>query len=133
MKVHLYTDGACSPNPGVGGYGYVAIINENVWCKRFGGCTDTTNNLMEMSAVINGLNSLPKDCTVEVFSDSKYVINCATLKWKINKNEKAWGKLFQAIRRHKDVIFTHIKGHNGNKFNEEADRLAVKGRLKIRG
>jgi ribonuclease HI len=134
--IHLYTDGACSGNPGPGGWG--ALLRWNGHEKELsGGDPQTTNNRMEMTAVIEGLNAIKKPGPVHIFTDSKYVMQGVTewmQGWKARgwktadkkpvKNQDLWEALDSAIRRH-DVRFTWVKGHNGHEENERVDKLAV--------
>lgn len=136
-KVTLYTDGACSGNPGPGGYG--AVLEFGKYTKELsGGFADTTNNRMEMMAVIVGLTSLKESCDVTVFSDSRYVVDAVekgwARKWQANgwmrnKKEKAlnadlWKRLLKLLEKHR-VTFKWIKGHSQHPQNERCDRLAV--------
>ena len=137
-KVDIYTDGACSGNPGPGGWG--ALIKfESAEKEIFGGQPDTTNNQMELSAAIEGLAALKEPCSVELFTDSKYVMDGITRwiqNWKKNnwrtaakkdvKNKELWQKLDQLISQHQ-VQWHWVKGHSGDERNETADLLANKG------
>lgn len=135
--ITLYTDGACSGNPGPGGW--AALLRWNGHEKELsGGAPATTNNRMEMTAVIEGLNAIKKPgAHVHVFTDSKYVMQGVTEwmdGWKARgwktadkkpvKNQDLWEALDSAIRRH-TVRFTWVKGHNGHEENERVDKLAV--------
>lgn len=136
-EVLMYTDGACSGNPGPGGYG-VILKYGTVQKEISGGDADTTNNRMELSAVIAGLSALKEPCRVTVYSDSKYVVDAVTLGWaegwkkrgwvKSNKepalNVDLWEKLLTLINIHK-VTFVWVKGHAGHPENERCDALAV--------
>ncbi len=134
--VYIYTDGACSGNPGPGGWG--ALMRWNGHEKTFsGGEADTTNNRMEMTAVINALEALKKPSRVELYSDSKYVLDGMT-KWlsgwkargwktadkKPVKNQDLWERLDSLIQIH-DINFHWVRGHNGHEENEFVDKLAV--------
>ena len=137
-QVIIYTDGACRGNPGPGGWG--ALIKfESAEKEIFGGQPDTTNNQMELSAAIEGLAVLKEPCSVELFTDSKYVMDGITLwiqNWKKNnwrtaakkdvKNKELWQKLDQLISQHR-VQWHWVKGHSGDAGNETADLLANKG------
>lgn len=137
-KVTIYTDGACSGNPGPGGYGVILKYGE----KRreiFGGYRLTTNNRMELMAVIIGLRELRYPCDATVFTDSQYVAEAITQGWaqrwrengwKRNKKEKAinpdlWDELLNLCDLH-EVKFEWLKGHAGDQDNERCDRLSVK-------
>ncbi len=136
--VVIYTDGACSGNPGPGGWGAVLTMgaHEKEIC---GGEADTTNNRMEMMAAIQALESLTKPCKVELHTDSQYLRNGVTQwihAWKARgwktadkkpvKNEDLWKRLDAARLRH-DVDWRWVKGHAGDVMNERADGLARKG------
>ena len=136
-KVELYTDGACSGNPGPGGWG--TILKSGGHVKELsGGEPNTTNNRMELTAVIAGLSALKYPCEVTITSDSKYVIDAIqqgwAKKWRAqgwmrNKKEKAlnpdlWETLLDLLDVH-DVTFRWVKGHAGHPENERCDELAV--------
>jgi ribonuclease HI len=136
-KVTLYTDGACSGNPGPGGYG--VILEYGDYAKELsGGFRNTTNNRMEIAAVIVGLSALKEPCEVEVVSDSRYVVDAIekgwVRKWQANgwmrnKKEKArnadlWRNLLGLLAKHR-VKFTWVRSHNDHPQNERCDRLAV--------
>ena len=137
-QVIIYTDGACRGNPGPGGWG--ALIKYDSAEKTiFGGQANTTNNQMELSAAIEGLAVLKEPCNVELFTDSKYVMDGITQwiqNWKKNnwrtaakkdvKNKELWQKLDQLISQH-EVQWHWVKGHSGDVGNEAADLLANKG------
>ena len=129
--VHLYTDGAAKGNPGPGGYG--AILQWGPHEKELsGGFKHTTNNRMELLAVIVGLEALTREgLEVEVISDSKYVVDSVEKGWLFNwakkgykKNPDLWKRLLPLLKKHK-VKFKWIKGHNNHPQNERCDRLAV--------
>lgn len=136
-KVLLYTDGACSGNPGKGGYGTVLIYKDKR-LEMSDGYAVTTNNRMELMGVIAGLEALKEPCEVILTSDSKYVIDALklgwALKWKENgwmrtKSEKArnadlWERLLKAAAPHK-MEYVWVKGHAGHPENERCDFLAV--------
>lgn len=131
--VIIYTDGACVPNPGPGGWGVVMTYKDNVR-EIYGGTYNTTNNRMELTAVIKGLEALTRPCDVILYSDSRYVIDGMS-KWIFNwkkknwtkiKNPELWKHLDEVASRHK-VTWCWVKGHSGNLFNERADVLANKG------
>jgi len=136
-KVTIYTDGACSGNPGPGGWGAILRFN-GVEKELSGGEADTTNNRMELTAAIEALSALKWPCRVILTSDSKYLIDSVTkgwvYSWKKNGWKKAdkkpalnpdlWEKLLPLLDTH-EVIFKWIKGHNEHPENERCDRLAV--------
>lgn len=135
-QVTIYTDGACSGNPGPGGWGCVLMHNDN-YKEISGNAIQTTNNIMELTAVIEGLKALKKQCKVELYSDSAYVVNAFTNRWIENwqknnwktsskepvKNMELWKELLELIREH-DVHFNKVKGHSDNKYNNRCDELA---------
>ena len=136
-NVEIYTDGACSGNPGPGGWGAVLIYN-GVEKQLSGSEKETTNNRMELSAVITALKALKEPCYVTLTTDSKYVcdaINKGWLNsWQKNSWKKAdkkpvlnidlWQELLPLLDKHR-VEFIWVKGHNGHKYNEICDKLAV--------
>lgn len=144
-KVVIYTDGACSGNPGPGGWGTI-LIYKNVKKEISGYMENTTNNIMEITAVIEGLKLLKYECEVEIYSDSAYVVNAFNNHWiegwrKKNwinsskepvKNKELWQELYDLTKKH-DVKFIKVKGHSDNEYNNRCDelaRLAIKGNSK---
>jgi ribonuclease HI len=142
--VVIFTDGACSGNPGPGGWG--AILTHGGKEKEIcGGEADTTNNRMELMAAIQALEALKQPCKVELHTDSQYVRNGVTQwihSWKARgwktadkkpvKNEDLWRRLDTARLRH-EVDWRWVKGHAGHEMNERADGLARKGLVEARG
>jgi len=135
MEVHIYTDGACSGNPGKGGYGIVMEWVGKKYKKEFSeGFRRTTNNRMELMAVIVALEQLKKErLEVKVFSDSKYVVDAVEKGWvfgwvkkgfKDKKNPDLWKRFLKVYKKH-NVRFEWIKGHNNHLQNERCDKLAV--------
>lgn len=135
-NVLIYTDGSCLGNPGPGGYGAVLIYNDNR--KELSkGYKNTTNNRMEMRAVIAALESLKEPCNVTLYTDSQYVKNAITKKWIDNwqkngwktaakkpvKNKDLWMQFLPLIKKH-NVDFRWVKGHSGHPENERCDELA---------
>ena len=121
--IDIFTDGACSGNPGRGGWG--AVILQNGHMQELSGRERrTTNNRMEMTAVIEGLAAVPPGSQVTVYSDSQYVVNTMTKNWKRNKNQDLWAKLDRETAA-RQVTWKWIKGHAGHPMNERADRLAT--------
>ncbi len=143
-QVEIFTDGACSGNPGPGGWGAVLRFG-SAEKELSGGAADTTNNRMELSAVIAALSALKEPCKVTLTSDSKYVIDAVTKgwakKWQANgwvKSDKKpalnadlWEKLLALLEKH-DVRFVWVKGHAGHPENERCDRLAVEQSMKYK-
>ncbi|WP_332719728.1 ribonuclease HI [Pelagibacterium mangrovi] len=136
--VVIHTDGACSGNPGPGGWGAVLEYGEHVKELK-GGAANTTNNQMELTAAIEALNALKRPCAVELYTDSQYVKNGIQgwlFAWKKNgwktaakkpvKNVELWQALDEAVKRH-TVTWHWVKGHAGHDLNERADRLANEG------
>ncbi len=136
-EVTIYTDGACSGNPGPGGWG--AILQYGAHTKEIsGGDPHTTNNKMELLGVISALELLREPCSVELYSDSKYVIDGITKGWARGwkargwkkadktpaKNPELWDRLLVLLDQH-DVRFHWVKGHAENPFNNRCDELAV--------
>lgn len=144
-KVKLFSDGACSGNPGPGGWGTVLQFTDpagNLHEKELsGGDAHTTNNRMELTGIISGLAALKLPCEVTVITDSRYVVDSVTKGWvygwkkhgwiKSNKqpalNPDLWEALLSQLSRHK-VSFEWVKGHAGHPQNERCDRLAVAAR-----
>ncbi len=142
-KVEIFTDGACSGNPGPGGWGTILRYN-GVEKELSGGEANTTNNRMELSAVINGLKALKEPCEVTLYSDSQYVCNALKLgwakKWRSqgwmrNKKDPAlnpelWSELLDLCDKHQlEIVW--VKGHAGHPENERCDRLAVEAAKKF--
>jgi ribonuclease HI len=134
MNVEIFTDGSCSGNPGPGGWGAI-LRAKGVTKEMSGGAADTTNNRMELTAVIEALAALKYPCDVTVTTDSKYVVDSVEKGWarswkKTNwkqgkaKNPDLWDRLLTLLDTHR-VTFKWIKGHNGHEENERCDRLAV--------
>ena len=136
--VEMFTDGASSGNPGPGGYG-VVLKHNNIRKELSAGFRKTTNNRMELMAVIEGLSALKSKCKVIIHSDSKYIVDAfqqgwifkwAESGWRRDKRHKVenpdlWKKLFALVKEH-EVEFNWVKGHNGHLENERCDILAVK-------
>ena len=122
--IHLYTDGAASGNPGPGGWGAVLCCG-NLRKEMSGGFSLTTNNRMELLAVIKGLEAIRwQGAEVEVWSDSQYVVNTITQGWKRKKNGDLWAR-YDALARGFKLTFHWLKGHAGHPENERCDRMAV--------
>ena len=135
-KVKIYTDGACPGNhlkENKGGYGAVIMKQGEEPLKISGGYQNTTNNRMELKAAIEALKRVPISYPVTVYSDSQYVITGITVwihNWikqcKVKDNWDLWMELHCIVSTFQDIQFIHVKGHMGNEYNEEADKLAVK-------
>ena len=135
-KVTIYTDGACSGNPGPGGWGAI-LMCKGKKKEISGGEKETTNNIMELTAVVEGLKMLKYPCEVELYSDSAYVVNSFEKGWIYNwiknnwktsgkddvKNKEIWQELYKLTQTHK-VNFIKVKGHSDNEFNNRCDELA---------
>ena len=138
-QVTIYSDGACLGNPGRGGYGTVMLFGEHRK-ELQQGFRSTTNNRMELLGAIVGLEALSRACTVDLYSDSTYVVNAMSKGWLQGwqkrgwktsskqpvKNQDLWIELDEAITRH-DIEWRWVKGHDGTPGNEEADALANRG------
>ena len=136
-EVTIYTDGACSGNPGAGGWAAIILFQDhrkNVYGRE----ENTTNNKMELMAVINGLKALKTSCNISLYTDSLYIKNGITEwinKWRVNgwktsnkkpvKNMELWKELDETASQHK-INWKWVKAHNGDRYNEEADNLARK-------
>ena len=147
-NVHLFTDGACSGNPGPGGWGFILRhLRSGKEMEQSGGEAVSTNNRMELTAVVEGLSTLRRSCYVELFTDSVYVGKGMTEwmpKWKANgwkrregkslkpvKNEDLWRKLDELMTTHV-IKYTRVAGHSGHPENERCDQLAVDAAAKFR-
>ena len=135
-NVYIYTDGACSGNPGPGGWGAILMYNEHK--KEISGALkETTNNIMEITAVIEALKLLKHKCNVKIYSDSAYVVNAFNNGWIHNwikngwktsgkepvKNKELWITLFEFTKMH-NIEFIKVKGHSDNEYNNRCDELA---------
>lgn len=135
-KVIIYTDGACSGNPGPGGWGAI-LMYKNIKKEISGGSKNTTNNIMEITAVIEALKCLKVESEVQVYSDSAYTVNAFNQKWIYGwmkngwktsngdnvKNKELWQELYSLTQKHK-VEFIKVKGHADNEYNNRCDELA---------
>ena len=135
-EVTIYTDGACSGNPGPGGWGAL-LMYKGTKKEISGGKENTTNNVMELTAVIEGLKLLKYPCKVKLYSDSAYVVNSFKQGWIYNwlkndwktagnesvKNQELWKELYGLTQIHK-VNFIKVKGHSDNEYNNRCDELA---------
>ncbi len=135
-KVIIYTDGACSGNPGPGGWGAI-LMYKGAKKEISGGSKETTNNIMEITAVIEALKCLKVESDVQVYSDSAYTVNAFNQGWIYNwikkgwktasgdavKNKELWQELYNLTQKHK-VEFIKVKGHADNEYNNRCDELA---------
>ena len=136
-EVTIYTDGACSGNPGPGGWGAILMYNgaqKEISCSS----KETTNNIMEITAVLEALKLLKEECQVKIYSDSAYVVNAFNQGWIYNwrknnwktaskdpvKNRELWEELYNLTTKHK-VEFIKVKGHSDNEYNNRCDFLAT--------
>ena len=136
QKVTIYTDGACSGNPGPGGWAAVLICGEHKK-EISGGCKNTTNNIMELTAILEALKVLKTECDVELYSDSAYSVNAFNQGWIFNwikkgwktadgkdvKNKEIWQEIYSLTKKHK-VKFNKVKGHSDVELNNRCDELA---------
>ena len=135
-NIVIYTDGACSGNPGPGGWGAILMYNEHK--KEISGANkETTNNIMELTAVVEALKLLKHECNVKIYSDSAYVVNAFKNGWISNwmkngwrtsskepvKNKELWMTLYEFTRIH-NIEFIKVKGHSDNEYNNRCDELA---------
>ena len=142
-QVTIYTDGACSGNPGPGGWGCVLMYRQHIK-ECSGGAEDTTNNRMEITAALEALKLLKEPCQVDLYTDSAYLCNALEKKWleiwskngwkTVSKsdveNQDLWKELIVLLDRH-DVKFHKVKGHADNEFNNRCDKLAREAAQRI--
>lgn len=135
-KVVIYTDGACSGNPGPGGWGTI-LMYKDIKKEISGGKNDTTNNIMELTAALEGLKLLKYPCEVDLYSDSAYLVNGFKQGWIYNwqknnwqtankepvKNKEIWQEIYNMTKVHK-ITFIKVKGHSDNEYNNRCDELA---------
>ena len=143
QKVVIYTDGACSGNPGPGGWGAILMAGDNKK-EISGGKKDTTNNVMELTAALEALKLLKFPCEVDLYSDSAYLVNGFDKGWIYNwqknnwqtaskepvKNKELWEELYNLVQKHK-VEFIKVKGHSNVELNNRCDELARAEILKL--
>ena len=136
-KVNIYTDGACKGNPGPGGWGAI-LVYKGIEREMSGGDASTTNNRMELTAVLEALEALKEPCEVELCSDSRYVLDALTKGWAVSwrangwkkadkkpaLNSELWDRLLTLTERHK-MSYVWVKGHEGHPYNERCDAMAV--------
>ena len=142
-EVIIYTDGACSGNPGPGGWGAILRYGEKTK-ELSGGEKNTTNNRMELTGVISALQALNQPCRVQLYTDSQYVVNAMEKGWAVSWRAKGWRRsnkepalnpdlwqtLLELCEKH-EVTFHWVKGHAENKYNNRCDELAVAAREKL--
>ena len=124
--LEIYTDGSCSPNPGRGGWGFVAVRDGRSIGEHFGGEPRTTNNRMEITAIIQGLLSIPPGTSATIVSDSQLAINVISGNWRAKAN-RVLVKEAQALTGERRITFRWVRGHDGDRWNERADALATRG------
>jgi len=142
--VQIYTDGACSGNPGPGGWGAI-LLHGDVKRELSGGEQETTNNRMELTGVISALEALKEPCKVDLYTDSQYIVNAITKGWAVGWREKGWMRnkkepaknpdLWErllALLTYQDVTFHWVRGHAENAYNNRCDELAVAESRKFR-
>ncbi|MBO5286517.1 MAG: ribonuclease HI [Clostridia bacterium] len=141
--VDIYTDGSCRSNPGPGGWGAV-LVYKGIERELCGGEKDTTNNRMELTAVIKALQALKEECEITLTSDSKYVLDALANGWAESWKSKGWRKadkspalnpdlwdiLLDEVKRHK-ITYVWVKGHNGHPYNERCDEMAQRESAKL--
>ncbi len=123
-QIVIYTDGSCLGNPGPGGWGAIIIAGAQDPQRLSGQHPWTTNNRMEVMAAIQGLEATPQNATISLYSDSQYLVHTMTRNWKRRKNNDLWDRLDSLVSE-REVDWNWIYGHTGDRWNEEADRLAV--------
>lgn len=129
-KLIIYTDGACKGNPGIGGWGAILMYGDKTK-EIYGYAPETTNNRMELSAVIEALKVIKRSCPITIFTDSQYVKRGITewidgwikKNWKNVKNVDLWQELYPLSKQY-NIDWQWVRGHNGDKYNERADELA---------
>ena len=124
--IEIYTDGAYSSSRNQGGWAFVVVKDNKVIYKEYNGLLNTTNNRMEIMGMLKALEYIKSNelqLPIKLYSDSMYVIGTLTLNWKMKKNTDLWEILLPLVNP--DIEYLHVKGHDGNRFNEECDKWAV--------
>lgn len=124
--IEIYTDGAYSSSRNQGGWAFVVVKDNKVIYKEYNGLLNTTNNRMEIMGMLKALEYIKSNelqLPIKLYSDSMYVIGTLTLNWKMKKNTDLWELLLPLVNS--DIEYLHVKGHDGNRFNEECDKWAV--------
>lgn len=143
-RVKIYTDGACDPNPGTGGWAAILVASNGTKKELFGAERDSTNNRMELSGAINALEALKSPCTIELYTDSEYLKKAFTdgwlAKWQRNgwrnsqkkpvANKDLWEELLRLSQTH-EISWHWVRGHASNPMNNRCDELAVAAREKL--
>jgi ribonuclease HI len=122
MTTVIYTDGSCNPNPGRGAWAHITLNPDGDWSVS-GGELETTNNRMELMAVVEALRFHPDKKDIMIYTDSQLTMKCAEGEWKRNKNLDLWEE-YDKVSKGKNVVFKKVKAHDGDKYNELVDKLA---------
>jgi ribonuclease HI len=129
--IKIYTDGSCLSNPGGAGGWACCIIEDDKEYYYCDGDPNTTNNRMELKAIIEGLSCIKENKKCIIYSDSKLTINCATSKWSKKSNLDLWEE-YEKVSKNKDITLEWVKAHSGNYYNEKVDKLAYEEALKMK-
>ena len=133
MSIEIYTDGSSLGNPGPSGWGVIILEEDDIQISEIilsGNEKKSTNNRMELKAVIESIEFVTEK-EIKIYTDSKYVINCAKGIWKIKKNIDLWN-IYKKVSKNKKIEYVWVKGHNGNKYNEMVDKIAKEEANKIK-
>ena len=133
MSIEIYTDGSSLGNPGPSGWGVIILEEDDIQISEIilsGNEKKSTNNRMELKAVIESIEFVTEK-EIKIYTDSKYVINCAKGIWKIKKNIDLWN-IYKKVSKNKKIEYVWVKGHNGNKYNEMVDKIAKEQANKIK-
>jgi ribonuclease HI len=133
MSIEIYTDGSSLGNPGPSGWGAIILEEDDIEISEIILCGNekkSTNNRMELNAVIESIDFV-NEKEIKIYTDSKYVINCAKGIWKIKKNIDLWN-IYKKVSKNKKIEYVWVKGHNGNKYNEMVDKIAKEEANKIK-